>query len=166
MRLDALRFNVVGYGCMTCIGNSGPLPEEISKVINEKNLVVCSVLSGNRNFEGRINQDIKANYLMSPPLVVAYALTGTINIDLSKEPLGTGKDGSPVFLRDIWPTQAEIAETNHKAVQKQLYIDNYEDVFKGDERWAEIAVTGGDNFEWRDTSTYIKNPPYFDGMPS
>ena len=162
--LNALRFNIVGYGCMTCIGNSGPLPEEISKKVTENNLVVCSVLSGNRNFEGRINQDIKANYLMSPPLVVAYALAGTINIDLTKDSLGTGKDGNPVYLRDIWPTQAEIAETNHKAVRKELYIDNYEDVFKGDERWAEISVTGGDNFEWHGDSTYIKNPPYFDGM--
>ena len=162
--LNELRFNVVGYGCMTCIGNSGPLPEEISKQINEENLVVCSVLSGNRNFEGRINQDIKANYLMSPPLVVAYALAGTIEIDLSTEPLGTGSDGQPVYLKDIWPTQAEIAETNHKAVRKELYIDNYEDVFKGDERWAEISVTGGDKFSWRDESTYIKNPPYFNGM--
>ncbi len=162
--LNALRFNVVGYGCMTCIGNSGPLPEEISKKINDKSLVVCSVLSGNRNFEGRINQDIKANYLMSPPLVVAYALAGTINIDLNTDPLGFGKDGNPVYLRDIWPTRAEIAETNLLAVRKELYIDNYEDVFKGDERWAEISVTGGDNFEWNGDSTYIKNPPYFDGM--
>ena len=162
--LNALRFNVVGYGCMTCIGNSGPLPEEISKKINEENLVVCSVLSGNRNFEGRINQDIKANYLMSPPLVVAYALAGTIDIDLSQDPLGTDTNGKPVYLRDIWPTQAEIAETNHLAVRKELYIDNYEDVFKGDERWAEISVTGGDNFVWREESTYIKNPPYFAGM--
>lgn len=162
--LNALRFNVVGYGCMTCIGNSGPLPEEISKKVNDENLVVCSVLSGNRNFEGRINQDIKANYLMSPPLVVAYALAGTINIDISKDSLGTGKDGNPVFLRDIWPTQAEIAETNHRAVRKELYIDNYEDVFKGDERWGEISITGGDNFDWNAESTYIKNPPYFAGM--
>lgn len=162
--LNALHFNVVGYGCMTCIGNSGPLPEQISKTVNDNNLVVCSVLSGNRNFEGRINQDIKANYLMSPPLVVAYALAGTIDIDLSKDPLGIGSDGEPVYLRDIWPTQAEIAETNEKAVRKELYISNYEDVFKGDERWAEIAVTGGDNFEWDSESTYIKNPPYFAGM--
>jgi len=162
--LNQLRFNVVGYGCLTCIGNSGPLPEEISKEINDKNLVVCSVLSGNRNFEGRINQDIKANYLMSPPLVVAYALAGTINIDLNVDPLGTDKDGQPVYLKDIWPTQAEISETNAQAVRKELYLDNYEDVFKGDERWAEIAITGGDNFVWNSASTYIKNPPYFDGM--
>ena len=162
--LNQLRFNVVGYGCLTCIGNSGPLPEEISKEINDKNLVACSVLSGNRNFEGRINQDIKANYLMSPPLVVAYALAGTINIDLNVDPLGTDKDGQPVYLKDIWPTQAEIAETNAHAVRKELYLDNYEDVFKGDERWAEIAITGGDNFVWNSASTYIKNPPYFDGM--
>ncbi len=162
--LNALHFNVVGYGCMTCIGNSGPLPEEISKRINEKNLVACSVLSGNRNFEGRISQDIKANYLMSPPLVVAYALAGTINIDLNIDPLGNDQEGNPVYLRDIWPTQAEIAETNALAVRKELYIDNYEDVFKGDERWAEISITGGDNFAWNDASTYIKNPPYFEGM--
>jgi len=162
--LKELRFNVVGYGCMTCIGNSGPLPDEVSKQVNEKNLVVCSVLSGNRNFEGRINQDIKANYLMSPPLVVAYSLAGTINIDLNTDPLGNDREGNPVYLRDIWPSQAEIAETNALAVRKELYIDNYEDVFKGDERWAEIAITGGDNFAWQDSSTYVKNPPYFDGM--
>ncbi len=162
--LQALNFYVVGYGCMTCIGNSGPLPEEISKQINEHNLVACSVLSGNRNFEGRISQDIKANYLMSPPLVVAYALAGTIDIDLDKEPLGLGSDGTPVFLKDIWPTQAEIAETNALAVRKELYVDNYEDVFKGDEKWAAIKVAGSDLFDWNADSTYIKYPPYFEGM--
>ena len=162
--LNALKFNVVGYGCMTCIGNSGPLPEEISRQVNDGNLVVCSVLSGNRNFEGRINQDIKANYLMSPPLVVAYALAGTIDIDLNTEPLGHDQEGDPVYLRDIWPTQAEIAEVNLKAVRRELYLDNYEDVFKGDERWAAISVTGGDNFVWKPGSTYVKNPPYFKGM--
>jgi aconitate hydratase len=162
--LNELKFNVVGYGCMTCIGNSGPLPDEVSKQINDGNLVAVSVLSGNRNFEGRINQDVKANYLMSPPLVVAYALAGTIAIDLQKDPLGLDEEGNPIYLRDIWPTSAEIAETNALAVRSELYRDNYQDVFKGDERWAEIEVTGGDNFAWQDSSTYIKNPPYFDGM--
>ena len=160
--LDQLHFNVVGYGCMTCIGNSGPLPEEISKVVNDKNLVVVSVLSGNRNFEGRINQDVKANYLMSPPLVVAYALAGTIDIDMTKDPIGQGKDG-PVFLKDIWPTQQEIAEANSKAISADMYRTNYAEVFKGDERWAEIPVEGEDRYAWPD-STYIKNPPYFKGM--
>ncbi|MGV3615518.1 MAG: aconitate hydratase [Fimbriimonas sp.] len=162
--MEQLRFNVVGYGCMTCIGNSGPLPDEISRQINEKNLVACSVLSGNRNFEGRINQDIKANYLMSPPLVVAYALAGNINVDLTKDPLGSDRDGNPVYLRDIWPTQSEIAETVMKAVRRDLFTDNYADVFKGDERWAEIDAKGSDRFGWDDASTYIKNPPYFVGM--
>jgi aconitate hydratase len=162
--LDALKFNVVGYGCMTCIGNSGPLPEVISKQINDKSLVACSVLSGNRNFEGRINQDIKANYLMSPPLVVAFALAGRIDIDLSTESLGIGSDGQPVYLKDIWPTQEEIAQTSEKAVKRSLYVDSYEDVFKGDERWQAIPVTGGERFAWHNASTYIKNPPYFDGM--
>jgi aconitate hydratase len=149
---------------MTCIGNSGPLPDEVSKQVNEGNLVAVSVLSGNRNFEGRINQDVKANYLMSPPLVVAYALAGTIAIDLQKDPLGLDQDGAPVYLKDIWPTTAEIAETNAVAVRSELYRDNYQDVFKGDERWAEIEVSGGDNFAWQEASTYIKNPPYFEGM--
>jgi len=162
--LDQLRFNVVGYGCMTCIGNSGPLPEEISQVINDKNLVAVSVLSGNRNFEGRINQDVKANYLMSPPLVVAYALAGTIDIDFTKDALGTDKDGQPVFLKDIWPTQDEIAKANEKAISADMYRDNYADVYKGDERWAEIKLEGDDRYDWPE-STYIKNPPYFEGMP-
>ncbi len=161
--LDQLRFNVVGYGCMTCIGNSGPLPEEISKTVNDNNLVVVSVLSGNRNFEGRINQDVKANYLMSPPLVVAYALAGTIDIDMSKDPLGMGKDG-PVYLKDIWPTQDEIANANSKAISADMYRTNYGEVFEGDEKWAEIPVEGEDRYAWPD-STYIKNPPYFKGMP-
>ena len=132
--------------------------------MNEKNLVVASVLSGNRNFEGRINQDIKANYLMSPPLVVAYAIAGTMSLDLTKDPLGVGSDGQPVFLKDIWPTQKEIADTNAAAVRKELYIDNYEDVFKGDERWAAVEVGEGSRFGWKDESTYIKLPPYFEGM--
>ncbi len=162
--LKDLRFHVVGYGCMTCIGNSGPLPDVVSKQVNENNLVVCSVLSGNRNFEGRINQDIKANYLMSPPLVVAYSLAGTIDIDLAKDPLGTGSDGQPVYLSDIWPSQKEIADALHASVRRELYLDNYEDVFKGDERWREISVSGGERFGWQDDSTYVKNPPYFAGM--
>lgn len=162
--LDQLRFNVVGYGCMTCIGNSGPLPEDISKAVNDQNLVVVSVLSGNRNFEGRINQDVKANYLMSPPLVVAFALAGTIDIDLTKDPIGTGTDGLPVFLKDIWPTQLEIAEANSKAISADMYRANYAEVYKGDERWAEIPVEGEDRYAWPE-STYIKHPPYFEGMP-
>ncbi len=162
--LNQLRFNVVGYGCLTCIGNSGPLPVEISKEINDRNLVAVSVLSGNRNFEGRINQDVKANYLMSPPLVVAYAIAGTIDIDLAKDSLGVGSDGNPVYLKDIWPSQAEIAETNALAVRQELYITNYQDVFKGDEMWNSIHVSGSDRFGWNGDSTYIQNPPYFHGM--
>src|SRR5204863_3198483 len=125
-----LRFNVVGYGCMTCIGNSGPLPEEISKTVNDNNLVVVSVLSGNRNFEGRINQDVKANYLMSPPLVVAYALAGTIDIDMSKDPLGHDQLDNPVYLKDIWPTQLEVAQTVESSIQADMFRKNYGDVFK------------------------------------
>jgi aconitate hydratase len=163
--LEALRFDVVGYGCMTCIGNSGPLPAEISKQVNDNNLVVASVLSGNRNFEGRINQDIKANYLMSPPLVVAYALAGTINIDLAVDPIGTNSAGESIYLKDIWPTTGEISEAMMGAVQQDLFVKNYKDVFAGDERWAKVPVSGGDRFEWKGDSTYVKNPPYFEGMP-
>ena len=162
--MEALNFYVVGYGCTTCIGNSGPLPQAISQKVNEDNLIVCSVLSGNRNFEGRIGPDIKANYLMSPPLVVAYALAGTINIDLQKDPLGTGKDGAPVYLRDIWPTQAEVAEAVAGSVSTSLFHKHYKDVFLGDEKWQAIQVTGDAKFAWNRSSTYIKNPPYFDGM--
>lgn len=162
--LNELGFNVVGYGCLTCIGNSGPLPEEISKEINEKNLTTVSVLSGNRNFEGRINQDVKANYLMSPPLVVAYAIAGTIAIDLTRDPLGVGSDGQPVYLHDIWPSQQEIADTNLAAIQTELYSGRYADVFKGDEKWEALEVAGSDRFGWDDASTYVKNPPYFEGM--
>ena len=162
--MEALNFYVVGYGCTTCIGNSGPLPQAISQKVNDDNLVVCSVLSGNRNFEGRIGPDIKANYLMSPPLVVAYALAGTINIDLQKDPLGTGRDGAPVYLADLWPTQAEVAAAVAGAVSTSLFNKHYADVFKGDEKWQAIQVTGDDKFAWNPDSTYIKNPPYFDGM--
>lgn len=164
--MEALNFHIVGYGCTTCIGNSGPLPAAISQKVNEDNLVVCSVLSGNRNFEGRIGPDIKANYLMSPPLVVAYALAGTVNIDLYKDALGNDRDGNPVFLKDIWPNQAEVAEAVAGAVSTNLFNKHYADVFKGDEKWQAIDVTGDSRFSWDDSSTYIKNPPYFDGMPA
>lgn len=162
--MEALNFYIVGYGCTTCIGNSGPLPAAISQKVNEENLVVCSVLSGNRNFEGRIGPDIKANYLMSPPLVVAYALAGTVNIDLYNDPLGNDKDGNPVYLKDIWPSQAEVAEAVAGAVSTSLFSKHYADVFKGDEKWQAIDVTGADRFSWDVESTYIKNPPYFEGM--
>lgn len=162
--LNELNFNIVGYGCTTCIGNSGPLPEAISKAVNDKNLAVVSVLSGNRNFEGRINADVKANYLMSPPLVVAYALAGTIDIDLSKDELGKGSDGQPVYLKDIWPTTDEITEANAAVLNPALYSENYADVFKGDEKWAAIKTVKSDLFAWDGKSTYVKNPPYFEGM--
>ena len=162
--LNQLNFNIVGYGCTTCIGNSGPLPEAISKAVNDKNLAVVSVLSGNRNFEGRINQDVKANYLMSPPLVVAYALAGTIDIDISKDSLGNGSDGLPVYLKDIWPTSSEITEANAEVLRPALYSENYKDVFKGDEKWGAIKTTKSDLFAWAPDSTYVKNPPYFEGM--
>ncbi|HEY3779500.1 MAG TPA: aconitate hydratase AcnA [Fimbriimonadaceae bacterium] len=162
--LDKLGFNVVGYGCTTCIGNSGPLPEAVSKVINERDLAVVSVLSGNRNFEGRINQDIKANYLMSPPLVVAYALAGTIDIDLTKDPLGYDQLDNPVYLKDIWPTQNEVATTVESSIHADMFRKNYGDVFKGDEKWVAIPVAGSALFDWKDDSTYVKQPPYFEGM--
>ncbi len=162
--LDALHFNVVGFGCTTCIGNSGPLPEAISNIVNEKSLVVCSVLSGNRNFEGRINQDVKANYLMSPPLVVAYALAGTIDIDLNTEPLGSDQMGKPVYLKDIWPTLQEVADANLKAVKPELYAKNYKDVFAGDEKWKAISTTSSPLYAWDEMSTYVKKPPYFDDL--
>jgi aconitate hydratase len=162
--MQELKFHVVGYGCTTCIGNSGPLPEDISKRINEDNLVVAAVLSGNRNFEGRINQDVRANYLMSPPLVVAYALAGTMDIDLSKDPIGHDPNGSPVYLKDVWPSQHEVTEAIAKGVHADLFRSNYADVFKGDEKWNALDVAGSDLFDWEDESTYIKNPPYFKGM--
>jgi aconitate hydratase len=162
--LEKLNFHVVGYGCTTCIGNSGPLADPISKKVNEDNLTVVSVLSGNRNFEGRVSPDVKANYLMSPPLVVAYALAGTIDIDLQSDPIGTGSDGNPVYLADIWPTQAEVAEALEKSIHSDMFRKNYADVFKGDEKWNAIQVTGGARYEWDANSTYIKHPPYFGGM--
>jgi len=162
--LDALGFNLVGYGCTTCIGNSGPLPDEVSKAVNDGDLVAVSVLSGNRNFEGRVNPDVRANYLASPPLVVAYALAGDMRIDIAAEPLGTGSDGRPVYLRDVWPTTAEIAEIQTAVVTGELFRRRYADVFAGDERWQGIAVEGGQTYGWDAASTYVQNPPYFDGM--
>ncbi len=162
--LDALGFDLVGYGCTTCIGNSGPLPEEISKSINDNDLVACSVLSGNRNFEGRVNPDVRANYLASPPLVVAYAIAGSLNVNLAKDPLGEDKDGKPVFLKDIWPTSAEIAELIRTSITEEMFRERYGDVFKGDEHWQAIKVEGGLTYDWPATSTYVQNPPYFEGM--
>ena len=162
--LDQLGFNVVGYGCTTCIGNSGPLPMEISDAIQRRQLVACSVLSGNRNFEGRINSDVRANYLMSPPLVVAFALAGRIDIDLLHEPLGHDRDGAAVYLRDIWPSSAEVEETLATAIRSDMYRRSYGAVFEGDERWNALQVPGGDRFEWSPASTYVRRPPYFEGM--
>ena len=162
--LDALGFNLVGYGCTTCIGNSGPLPDDVSALVEERDLVVCSVLSGNRNFEGRIQPQVKANYLASPPLVVAYALAGSMTIDITREPLGTGRDGQPVYLKDIWPTQQEIQQTLLSSVQSEMYQRRYADVFKGDERWQQLSAPQGDRFAWKSDSTYIANPPYFEDM--
>jgi aconitate hydratase len=162
--LEQLGFHTVGYGCTTCIGNSGPLPEAISKAVTDGELVVCSVLSGNRNFEARIHPEVKANYLASPPLVVAYALAGQMDIDLTTEPLGQGRDGEDVFLSDIWPTAQEIDETVGYAVQGDMFRRTYADVFTGDENWAALEIPEGDLYDWRDESTYVRRPPYFDGM--
>ncbi len=162
--LEQLGFYVVGYGCTTCIGNSGPLPDEVSKGIAENELVVASVLSGNRNFEGRVHPEVKANYLASPPLVVAYAIAGTVDIDLTREPLGKAADGTDVYLRDIWPSNKEIGDSIAATVGPELFAQNYADVFKGDSRWNTIDAPEGESFEWDAASTYIKNPPYFDGM--
>ncbi len=163
--LDALGFNLVGYGCTTCIGNSGPLPAEVSDAVQAEDLAVVSVLSGNRNFEGRINPDVKMNYLASPPLVVAYALAGTMDIDLYDEPLGTDSDGQDVFLRDIWPDEAEVARTVQEAVQSDMFRKSYGDVFDGDERWNSLTVPTGEAFDWDERSTYVRRPPFFDEMP-
>jgi aconitate hydratase len=162
--LEALGFDLVGYGCTTCIGNSGPLPEEISAVVNESDLAVVSVLSGNRNFEGRINPDVKMNYLASPPLVVGYALAGTMDIDLYDDPLGEDDHGQPVFLRDIWPSSAEVAKEIENAVQSDMFRKSYSEVFDGDERWNSLQVPTGDRFAWDDASTYVRHPPFFDGL--
>jgi aconitate hydratase len=163
--LDALQFNLVGYGCTTCIGNSGPLAPEISAAIAEQDLAVCAVLSGNRNFEGRINQDVKANYLASPPLVVAYALAGRMDIDLENEPLGEGQDGAPVFLRDIWPSAEEIKQVVGASVQSEMFERNYAGVFSGDEMWNAVDVPAGDRYTWPD-STYVRRPSFFEQMPA
>ena len=162
--LDALGFNLVGYGCTTCIGNSGPLAPEISKAIHDGDLVATSVLSGNRNFEGRISPDIRANYLASPPLVVAYALAGDMNIDLTRDPLGQDKDGNDVFLKDIWPTNKEIADIVHATVTRDAFLSKYADVFAGDEKWQGVATTDSLTYDWPPTSTYVRNPPYFQDM--
>jgi aconitate hydratase len=163
--LDALQFNLVGYGCTTCIGNSGPLAPEISAAIAEQDLAVCAVLSGNRNFEGRINQDVKANYLASPPLVVAYALAGRMDIDLVEEPLGTGSDGEPVYLRDVWPSAEEIKQVVGASVASEMFARNYAEVFSGDEEWSAVEVPAGDRYTWPD-STYVRQPSFFQGMPA
>jgi aconitate hydratase len=164
--LDELGFNLVGYGCTTCIGNSGPLPEEISAVVNDQDLAVVSVLSGNRNFEGRINPDVKMNYLASPPLCVAYALAGTMDIDLYEEPLGDDEHGDPVYLKDIWPSGAEVAQTVEEAVQSDMFHKSYGEVFDGDERWNTLAVPTGEQFAWAADSTYVRQPPFFEGLPA
>jgi aconitate hydratase len=162
--LDALGFNLVGYGCTTCIGNSGPLPEEVSSLIRDKNLVVCSVLSGNRNFEGRIQQEVRANYLASPPLVVAYALAGWMTKDLTTEPLGEDKAGRPVYLKDIWPTEHELQETMLKAVTADMFRKSYADVFAGDSRWQTLQIPEGNRFQWDPDSTYVRQPTFLEGM--
>jgi aconitate hydratase len=163
--LEQLGFNLVGYGCVTCIGNSGPLPIEISKTINENDLAVTAVLSGNRNFEGRISPDVKMNYLASPPLVVAYALTGTMDHDFESDPLGNDRDGSPVFLKDIWPSQSEIQAVIDSVITSEMFKKDYSTVFDGDHRWKSLATPTGKTFEWDQNSTYVRKPPYFDSMP-
>ena len=162
--LDQLGFNTVGYGCTTCIGNSGPLADEISAAINEGDLVVCSVLSGNRNFEARIHPEVKANYLASPPLVVAYALAGRMDIDFETEPIGASNDGGDVYLRDIWPSAREIGETIASSVRAEQFAETYDDVFTGDDAWRALPVPEGQLFRWEPDSTYVRQPPYFEGM--
>jgi aconitate hydratase len=162
--LEKLKFHIVGYGCTTCIGNSGPLPTEVSEAIEEKDLVVASVLSGNRNFEGRINSEVRANYLMSPPLVVAFALAGRIDTDLRKDAIGKGRDGNPVYLADIWPTQREVEEAVEHSVTAEMFSKSYAEVFQGDERWRGLSIPKGQTYIWEDDSTYIRRAPYFDKM--
>ncbi|MGB8065618.1 MAG: aconitate hydratase AcnA [Candidatus Sulfotelmatobacter sp.] len=162
--LEKLKFHLVGYGCTTCIGNSGPLPDEVSKAIDDKELVVASVLSGNRNFEGRINSEVRANYLMSPPLVVAFALAGRIDIDLRKDPIGKGKDGAPVYLADLWPASREIEEAMQQSISSEMFSKSYAEVFQGDERWRGLSVPKGETYTWEEESTYIRRAPYFDEM--
>jgi aconitate hydratase len=162
--LEQLGFNLVGYGCTTCIGNSGPLPNEIAAEVRERGLVVCSVLSGNRNFEGRIQQDVRANYLASPPLVVAYALAGTMNLDLTTEPLGKGHDGRDVYLKDIWPSEQEVQQVMLHAVTEEAFRAQYAHVFDGDRRWRELPVPTGDRYQWEESSTYIRRPPFLENI--
>ncbi|MYV65802.1 aconitate hydratase AcnA [Streptomyces sp. SID2131] len=162
--LDKVGFNLVGYGCTTCIGNSGPLPEEVSKAVNDHDLAVTSVLSGNRNFEGRINPDVKMNYLASPPLVVAYALAGSMKVDITKDALGTDQDGKPVYLTDIWPTEAEVNDVVANAIGEDMFNKSYQDVFAGDAQWQALPIPTGNTFEWDAESTYVRKPPYFEGM--
>src|SRR5690606_13114209 len=154
----------VGFGCTTCIGNSGPLIEEVSRAVGENDLTVAAVLSGNRNFEGRIHPEVKLNYLASPPLVVAYALAGTMDIDLLHEPLGRGADGNDVYLRDVWPSSAEVQACIDDTVRSSMFVDRYADVFTGDERWRSLSTPPGDRFAWDERSTYVRKPTYFDGM--
>jgi aconitate hydratase len=162
--LEQLGFHLVGYGCTTCIGNSGPLPEAIAQAVRKEKLVVAAVLSGNRNFEGRVNPLVRANYLASPPLVVAYALAGTVDIDLASEPLGEDGAGNPVYLRDIWPSPEEVREVVGESVRAEMFRKRYSQVFEGDAQWNSISIPQGDLYEWSDQSTYIKRPPYFDAM--
>jgi aconitate hydratase len=164
--LESIGFHIIGYGCTTCIGNSGPLPQEVSYAITEKELVAVSVLSGNRNFEGRINSEVRANYLMSPPLVVAYALAGRMDIDITKESLGNGKDGKPVYLKDIWPTQKEVQDTLASSIDSEMFKKNYATIFDGDDEWKKLPVPKGNTYTWDAKSTYIKRAPYFDDMPA
>ena len=163
--LEALGFHLVGYGCTTCIGNSGPLPEEIANVVQAEDLAVVSVLSGNRNFEGRINPDVKMNYLASPPLVVAYALAGTMDIDLLDQPLGQDDSGDDVFLHDIWPSSEEVGRVVEESVRSEMFRSSYGEVFEGDERWNALEVPEGDRFAWADDSTYVRRPPFFEDLP-
>ena len=164
--LEKLGFYLVGYGCTTCIGNSGPLPEEISKAVNDNDLSVAAVLSGNRNFEGRINPDVKMNYLASPPLVIAYALAGTMDFDFENDALGEDSTGKDVFLKDIWPSQKDISDTIASSINTEMFTKNYADVFKGDDRWRNLPTPEGKTFDWNPDSTYVRKPPYFDGMPA
>ena len=162
--LAAVGFDLVGYGCTTCIGNSGPLRPEISAAVKAGDVIACSVLSGNRNFEGRVHAEVRMNFLASPPLVVAYAIAGTLDLDLATEPLGIGSNGQPVFLKDIWPSDKEVQETVLRAIDSKMFRDSYATVFKGDENWSSIKIPQGKCYAWDKASTYVKNPPYFDGM--
>ena len=162
--LDKLGFNIVGYGCTTCIGNSGPLAPEISATISNHNLVAAAVLSGNRNFEGRVNPDVRANYLASPPLVVAYAIAGSLQVDLHKDPIGANKHGEPVYLRDIWPSAQEVQDIIHDVIKAKMFKEKYASVFDGDTNWKKVNVPAGPSYAWDFGSTYVRNPPYFEGM--